>query len=183
MGTGIYLYSGMDDNGNLREKYAVILYVGAGDTLGDVKKLHVYDEGFGAMVNDGGQYYSDTTFASGEDMDGNPLSHTNGYTSTGTGIVTLTASDTSAGVGEDAPVASFGVIPGATSNSYPKIADSSAPGAVSFAVGSYDVTFTLKGYLASSDELDSLQIQAVAGGSQVAPTMVTLYHLLTIQEH
>ena len=56
----------------------------------------------------------DTTLASGEDMDGNPLSHTNGYTSTGTGIVTLTASNSSAGVGEDATVAAFGVMPGAT---------------------------------------------------------------------
>ena len=43
-------------------------------------------------------------------MDGSPLTHTNGYVSSGTGLVTLTVSDTSAGVGEDAPVAAFGVM-------------------------------------------------------------------------
>ena len=56
-GTGIYLYSGIDGSGNLREKYAVILYVASGSTLGDATKLHVYDEA-ALFVNDEGKYYS-----------------------------------------------------------------------------------------------------------------------------
>ena len=45
-------------------------------------------------------------------MNGSPLTHTNGYVSSGTGLVTLTVSDDSAGVGEDAPVKAFGVVSG-----------------------------------------------------------------------
>ena len=157
MGTGLYIWTSMDGSGNMRSKYAVIVYVANGDTLADVTKLHVWEEGFGAFINSDGQYYTNTTLATGTDMDNNPLSHTNGYTSSGTGIITLTISDTSASVGTDSSVQAF------TTGSYPATASITTAGAVTYTAGTYDVTFTLKGQLAS--DIDSFQIVATDGGS------------------
>lgn len=157
MGTGLYIQTSMDNSGNMRSKYAVIVYVANGDTLADVTKLHVWEEGFGAFVNSDGQYYTDSTLPN--DMDGNPLNHTNGYTSSGTGIITLNISDTSASVGTDSSAQAF------TTGSYPATASITTAGAVSYTIGSYDVTFTLKGQLAS--DITDFQISGTNSGSPV----------------
>lgn len=160
MGSGIYLYTAMDNsNGNMREKYSVIVYVSPGDTLADAQKVHVYDEAFGALITSDGQYYTPDTLANGNDMNGQPMNHTNGYESTGTGIVSITASDTTATVGTDSSAQAF------TTGNSPWTASITTAGSVSYTVGSYDVTMVLKGELAST--VTSFQISATSGGSPV----------------
>lgn len=160
MGSAFYIITTMDQsNGNMFSEYSVLVYVASGDTFADVTKLHLWDGAAGAFFNDQGEMYNATSLANGETFDfgggpTGPLTHTNGYYSSGTGIFTFTISDTSLSLGASA---NTDISAGSASIT--------SAGSVTYAAGTYDVTFTLKGQVAS--DVTDFQIQAVAGGSSV----------------
>lgn len=164
MGSGFYIIATMNQsNGNMLSEYSVLVYVASGDTLANVTKLHLWDGAVGSFVNDQGEMYNATSFANGEtyDFTGGPttnLTHTNGYYSSGTGIFTFSISDTSLSLGASANT-------DISTGAYPKTASIVSSGSVTYAAGTYDVTLTLKGQLASN--VTSFQISATSGGSTV----------------
>lgn len=165
MGSGFYIIATMDlsGGGDMLSGYSVVVYVAPGDTFADVTTLHLWDGAAGAFFNDQGEMYNATSFASGETFDfggaaATPLTHTNGYYSSGTGIFTFSISDTSASLGASANT-------DISTGAYPKTASIESSGSVTYAAGTYDVTFTLKGQLAS--DITDFQISGTDGGSPV----------------
>ena len=165
MGSGFYIITTMDlqGGGDMISEYSVVVYVAPGDTFADVTTLHLWDGAAGAFFNDQGEMYSPTSFANGETFDfgggaTGPLTHTNGYFSSGTGIFTFSISDTSASLGASANT-------DISTGSYPKTASIESAGTVTYAAGTYDVTFTLKGQVAS--DITEIQISGTDGGSPV----------------
>ena len=161
MGSGYYIIIGMGGDGNYSSDYAIIGYLATGDTWADATKVHLYDSAAGAFFNDQGEMYTPSSFANGNTFDfssgeGSSLTHTNGYPTTGTGIFTFSVSDTTASLGTNDDT-TF------TTGAYPRTASIASSGSVSFSVGSFDVTFTIKGQLAT--DIDTFQITEQAGGS------------------
>jgi len=163
MGSGYYIIIGMDDVGNYSSDYALVAYLATGDTWADATNVHLYDGAAGAFFNDQGEMYDASSFANGNQYDfgvgdtGVALTHTNGYFSSGaTGIFSFTISDSTASLGINDDTAF-------STGAYPRTASIATSGSVSFSPGSYNVTFTLKGQLAT--DVDTVEIVEQAGGS------------------
>ena len=146
-----------DDQPIVSKSMQFIVYIADGDTFADVKKLHVWDEWIWCFTT-GGEYYIDSSIAADRIWWFGYYKWVcifrNDY---------IYVSDDSAAV-RTLLFRCCSVFWGAV------LSKDQTPrhrAQLALLLGSYAVTFTLKGHLASSDITDSLQIQAVAGGSQV----------------
>jgi len=156
--SGVYIWTYMDNtNGQTSDKYALLYVLLSGDTMADVTNsdVHLWDDQYGQFVTENGNYYNDS-----DDTNGDLSGDTPGYYQTGgsaTNLYTLTYSDGTAVVGQDVSAVSF------STGTYPLSATSTVAGAVTFSTGSYDVTFLVKGQLAT--DIDEIEIIEQAGGS------------------
>lgn len=164
LGTGLYAWTAVDmGSGNFIDKYGVLVYVAPGDTLGDITKLHVWDDGYGMFYNGESHYIENPN-------DG--ISFVSGAATYGGATFTLSISDATAGVGADSDAVAF-------SGGSASVATT---GETVFSPGSYDVTFTLKDELANQVTtmgLKNFEIKAQAGGSNAigADGQVTPFHI------
>lgn len=154
--SGLYIWTYMSmSNGQTADKYALLYVLFSGDSMSDVgtNNIHLWDDQQGQFVTENGEYYSDS-----DDSALNLVSDSARYYQSSSSIYTLTYSDGSAAVGQDVSAVAF-------TGSYPLSATSTVPGSVTFTDGNYNVTFTLKGQLAS--DIDTVQFVEQAGGSIV----------------
>ena len=157
--SGVYIWTYMNmSNGQTDTAYSVLYVLLSGDTMADIttSDIHVWDDQQGGFVTENGNFYYTS-----DDSIGDLVSDTPSYYQSGgsTNIFSLTYSDGTATIAQDVNPVSF------STDGYPETAQVTVPGSVSFSSGSYDVTFLVKGQLAS--DVDTVEIVEQTGGSTV----------------